>query len=242
MFLSKKSLEAKLREAERRKRELEKAQSLGWIEGDPYTAKEIVALHEIHCSLVEEHVFRYSPGGALWQFSQGHVAELSFAPVLRMVDNAFREIPGQTRDGFHNLLERIGAHMAIAIRDNNAELFHQLHVVLSYRRAGKRLSEIPLKQLSPKNKRGRKASCVDLSRLFPLALMDITATRLSGYGRSRSVVIKEKITRAEITEHIKGYGGTISDTGLSRWITKFKFGAFMAEQPIALKPRKSANK
>jgi hypothetical protein len=241
MFFSKKESKEETRMrlmlAELKKREVEKATLLGWNEGDPYTAKEIVELHEIHCSLAKEHVFNYAPGGALWQFSHGRIADLSIAPLLRMVDDALREDSSEIVDS-QDLLKRIGAHAAVAILDNNAEFFYQLHVVLSYRRDGKDLSDVPLKELRVKSGRGRKPSRIDLSRTFPLALMEATCHRLDGYSVAEKRT-RLRISRQELKKGVRKWGGTVGESELSRWITKFKFGRFMAEQPIARKRRKN---
>lgn len=222
------------------KRQLEKAKSLGWIDGDPYSPKEIVALHEIHCSLVTDHFLTYAPGGAIWQAIQGHVADLSISPILRIADDVYRAESSISEPEISELLQHIGAHMAVAIRDNNAELFYQLHMILSYRRDGKSLSELTLKDLGIKSGRGRKPSPIDLSRLFPIALARVTGNRLEGY-QFEGEGTKERISRAEIIKDVKQRGGTISESELSRWITKFKFGSYMAEQPIAQKRRKKPN-
>jgi hypothetical protein len=130
--------------------------------------------------------------------------------------------------------------MAVAIRDNDADLFHQLSVILSYRRDGKKLSEISFKELRVRKKPGRKPSTVDLSRTFPIALIKATGNRLESYYLEGERT-KEKITRAEIRREVIRWGGTISESEMSRWISKFKFGPFMAEQPIARKRREKTD-
>lgn len=227
--------------AEQTKLELEHAKELGWVEGDPYTAEEIVALHEIHSTLVRDHILNYAPGGAIWQSMLGHVADLSFAPVLRMVDDAFSESPRRQEQEFNELLKRIGAHMAVAISENNAELFHQIHVVLKHRREGKNLADLTPKDLGMKVGPGRKPSRLDLSRVIPLVLIRLTGNRLDGYSLDgeRS---KEKISRAEFANKVRERtGAKISEFELSRQITRFQFGQFMAEQVIAPKRPKKPN-
>lgn len=218
----------------------EKAKTLGWIEGDPYDANEIVALHGIHCSLVEDHFLSYAPGGAMWQALQGNVADLSAGTVFRMANDAIQAESSQSGPQLRKLLGGIGAHVAAAIRDNDAEFFYQLHMILSHRRDGKPLSDLKLKDLRIKSGPGRKPSTIDLSRLFPIALARITGNRLEGY-QFEDEATKERISRAEIIKCVKQGGGTISDSELSRWITKFNFGSYMAEQPIAQKRRKRSN-
>lgn len=237
MALTKKGFEARRQLAETRKRKLEKAKSLGWAEGDPYSAEEIIALHDKHCLLVRDHVLNYAPGGALWQRIQGHVADLSWAPVLRMVDDAFDESRANSEEAFNDLLKRIGAYIALAIRDDNAELFHQIHVVLKHRRDGKDLRELKPKDLGIKAKRGRKPSTYDLSRIFPIALADVTGARLKDYPPLEQFT-KERISRAEVKAVVANLGGTISESELSRQLKAFEFSRFMAEQPIARKRSK----
>lgn len=238
MAFTKQGILAKIHSAKNKKRQLEEAKALGWTEGDPYSAKEIIELHDKHCLLIRDHHHNYAPGGAFWQRMQGHVADLSCAPVIRMVDDAFDEVPAKSESDFLELMNRIGARMAIAIRDNDAELFFQLHEVLKCRRDGKDLSELKPKDLALQLKPGRKPSVYDLSRVFPLALVSVIGVRLRGYSPIEQLS-KERISRAEITKEVNKFGATISEGELSRWINKFDFAPFMAEQPIARKrPKK----
>lgn len=237
MFIGRKAIQAKAQLAELKKREFEKANLLGWVDGDPYSAKEIVELGEKHSLLVRDHYFNYAPGGAHWQMTQGHVANLEFAPVLRMVDDAFAEPSILTADQFHDLMKRIGAHMAIAIRDNEESYFEQLATVLRWRSEGKNLADLKPKELNLQLGPGRKQTPLDLSRVFPLALVAVSGRRLLPYAL-KDEYTRDRIARAEIIKKVSEYGSTISQPELSRWIKKFEFAPFMAEQPIAQKASK----
>ena len=97
--------------------------------------------------MVDAHVFTYAPGGAIWQYNQGLVADLQFTPVLRMVDDGFRESPSRTKSELDELLARIGAHMAMALQQNDADYFRRLAVVLKARKDGRTLSSLTRSEL-----------------------------------------------------------------------------------------------
>jgi len=238
MAFTKGGLEAKMKLAEINKRELDKAKSLGWVNGDPYSAKEILALHERHCSLVCDHMLTYKPGGAFWQNVQGHVADLEISPLLRMVDEAFKEPSIISVPHFHDLMKRIGATVALAASSNDTDFFKQLALVIEKRANGESLTEIKPKDLNLKNGRGRKKTPLDLSRLFPLALIRVSGRRLKAYALEDEYR-KDHVTRDEIVTLIQMRGATISASEFSRWINRFDFAPFMAEQPIARKKPKT---
>ncbi|MDA7921295.1 hypothetical protein N9B73_06015 [Verrucomicrobiales bacterium] len=238
MALTKKGIAAKVQLAEIKKRELEKAKSLGWAEDNSYSAKEIIALHEKHCSLVCDHILTYKQGGAHWQLMEGHVADLAISPVLRMVDDAFREPSILSVPQFHDLMKRIGVNVALAVNSNDAEFFHQLALVIEKRANGGSLTDLKPKDLGLKASRGRKKTPLDLSRVFPLSLVRVIGRRLRTYA-SEGEYRADRVTRQEICDQVQTYGATISESELSRWIKRFEFSQFMEEQPIAQKrPKK----
>ena len=203
-----------------------------------YSTDELVELRQIHYSLVEEHVFNNGPGGAIWQCNHGLVADLSFAPVLRMVDDGFREGLERTKAELDELLVRIGAHTAQAVHQNDVDYFRRLAVVLEARKQGRGLSTLTRKELLLPSRRGRGKTPHDLSRAFPVALIELTRIRLEPHAKPKELTTA-RITRDELKRCVRTRGGTISEQELSRWITAFDFGRFMAEQPIARKPSKT---
>lgn len=203
----------------------------------PYSADELEDLFEFHCQLVQLHVFNYATGGALWQSQQGAVADLPFAPVLRMVNDYFDESSSLSEADRRDLLTRTGAHMATAINANDADYFRRLAVVLEARKEGRALTSLSRRDLLLPARRGRAKTPHDLSRVFPLSLYDATRTRLKSFADAGELT-SARVTRDELKRIVRANGGTISEQELSRQITNFKFGRFMAEQPIALKPPK----
>lgn len=216
-----------------------------------YTAEELAELTLIHFKLVDEEVFDYKTSGAMWQTLQGKVADEPFGHVLRMVDDLFgrnqelskldvRSLVESGDSIVHTFVHLIGAHLAISIRDNDARYFKSLAVVLDARRKGIKLSKLTNKDLFRKTGRGRSKTPLDLSRVFPLVLIEATGSRakmLNGeafFGEFTDT----KIRREELKKAVKNWGATISESELSRWIKKFSFGQFMAEQPIARKRQK----
>lgn len=110
------------------------------------------------------------------------------------------------------------------------------------------LYPIKYDELGIKKKRGRAKTAHDLGTVFPLALGKVIFERehwvdiLTGYQRPKDCPNNgynlRKITRGEVMKAVRDYGGSIEEGSLSRWLTRFKFNRFMAEQPIALKPQK----
>jgi hypothetical protein len=203
-----------------------------------YSTDELAELRKIHYSLVEEHVFNDRPGGAIWQCNQGHVADLPLAPVLRMVDSGFQEGRWWSNSELDALLGKIGAHAAKAIHENDADYFRRLAVILEARKEGRDLSTLTRGELLLPPRRGRAKTPRDLSRAFPVALIELTRIRLEPHATPEELTTA-RITRDELKRCVRAKGGTISEQELSRWISAFNFGRFMAEQPIARKPRKS---
>jgi hypothetical protein len=213
---------------------------------DRYSTQELSELQEIHCELVRTEVFNYAEGGSLWRRLHGIVADTPVSPLLRMTDDALgMHDPGLSSESQRYLLTKIGAHMVFPIRDNNAEFFDLLAVVLRARRKNRPLTSLTANELGLRRAKGRKATPLDLSRAFPLALLNVTMNRSSDHAPKGKFTDK-KVTRTELLkaiQHEQMMSGLtspppISESELSRWIAKHDFGRFMAEQPIARKSPK----
>lgn len=199
----------------------------------PYSIDELAELRDVHYQLVDTHVFNYRPGGAVWQRNHGLLADLSFAPVLRIVELEMGEGVTRTKAEIDELLLKIGAYTALAVQQNNADDIRRLAVVLEARRQGRSLASLTREELFLPPRRGRPATPHDLSRAFPLALIEVTRRRLAPHAKPDERT-DARITRGELKNLV-----SISEQELSRWISKFNFGKYMAEQPIARKPRKT---
>lgn len=212
-----------------------------------YTQSELAELTEIHCELVRTEILNYDEGGALWRRLQGLVADLPASPLLRMADDALAiEAPKLSLEDQRYVLTKIGAHVAFPIQENDAEFFEQLAVVLRARREKRPLCNLTAKELGIQRSRGRKPKPVDLSRAFPLALLELTMKRSKAHA-IESEFTDLKISRHELLAAIQSErtkAGLIGKTDicefeLSRWISAFNFQRFMAEQPIARKRLKA---
>jgi len=211
-----------------------------------YDETELVQLHEIHCELVRTEMLNYGQGGSIWRRLHGVVAYTPVSPLLRMTDDAFG-IHGINPSPEHlaYLWKKLGCHLAFAIKENDAELFDQLAVVARARQAERSIHSITAKELKIRRTRGRKPMSFDLSRAFPLALMNVTMRRSRDHAPDGEFT-DIKISRSELLQAIQEEqrkSGVrtppqISQTELSRWIADHKFQPFMAEQPIALKSLK----
>jgi hypothetical protein len=121
-----------------------------------------------------------------------------------------------------------------------------MSVILKARAEGRPLKELSAKELGIKQTKGRKRKPIDLSRAFPLALFNATLKR-NRDDAPAGMWTDSKITRDELLSLIQDEQKKaglkkpppISKPELSRWIAKFNFGEFMAEQPIARKARKT---
>ena len=204
----------------------------------PYSPEELAELREIHYALVGKHVFNYRPGGAIWQRLHGAVADLPLDPVLRMVEDAYRDQLHRTKSELDDLLSQLGMLLAVAIRDNDADYFRRLAVVLDTRKEGLKIASLTRKELLLPPKRGRAKMPRDLSRAFPVALIKVTGNRFEVHAFPGEFTLA-RVTRSELKRQLVDDGATISEQELSRWLSRFNFGRFMAEQPIARKPRKT---
>lgn len=210
-----------------------------------YSNDELARLREIHCEIVRDHILNYAKGGAIWQRTQGIVADVPAGVVLRIADDAMDESQMRTKDAIRDLFTHIGAYIAPCIQQNDAAFFEQMGIILKARAEGRPLKELTAKELGIKQAKGRKRKPIDLSRAFPLALFNATLMRSRDHAAA-GMWTDSKITRDEllglIQDEQKKAGlkkpPRISKPELSRWITKFNFGEFMAEQPIARKARK----
>lgn len=208
-----------------------------------YNEEELSLLREICCKLAGTEIFNYSEGGSLWRRLHGLVADTPISPLLRMTDDVLAthgmELPS---DAQTNVLKKLGVHLAFSIRDNDAELFEQLAIVLRARRENRPIHSLKARELRIRQGPGRKPAMLDLSRAFPLALLGVTMRRSRDHAQAGEFT-DEKITRTELLKAIQREQqnsgmktpSEISQSELSRWISAFNFQRFMAEQPIAHK-------
>lgn len=211
-----------------------------------YDETELVRLREIHCELVRTEMLNYGQGGSIWRRLHGVAADTPVSPLLRMTDDAFgMHGINPSPENLDYLWKKLGCHLALAINENDAELFDQLAVVARARRAKRPIHSITAKELRMRRTKGRKPMSFDLSRAFPLALMNVTMRRSRDHAPDGEFT-DIKISRSELLRAIQNEqrkSGVckppqISETELSRWIAHYKFQPFLAEQPIARKSAK----
>lgn len=207
-----------------------------------YSDTELARLGDYHQQLIQEHLLTYSQDAAFWQYKWGHFASHDFSIVLRMVADLFEDPSPSGGEKALHLYKKIASHLSTAIEENNADYFRAVAVVLEARKAGRPLAGLSRKDLFLPTPRGRPEKERTLSRIFPVALMRLSGSRVPlhpGSAESYAGVLNtRKITRHEIVEELRKDGVSISTSTLSRQLSRFKFNEFMAEQPIARKSPK----
>jgi hypothetical protein len=203
-----------------------------------YTEQELGDL----CKYYWDHLTRTldddEDGDILHQYKWGHVASIAAAVLLELAPNT-RDTESGGRFLRIQELKQIGEWVAHAINRNNFEAFDQLAKALRVRAKTGDFKSATRKQLGLPSRRGRGKTPQDLSVVFPMALYSAVFSRMGGRpdGVKRDC---RRITRKELKDYVKRRGVTISESELSRWIARMKFGRFMAEQPIARKRAKKA--
>lgn len=200
-----------------------------------YSDEELAELREFFLVLYYEHVENYNVGGALWQREYGNVADHPIIALLRMLADYFAVPSPLTLSQKNEFLLRIGARVGKAIQNNDGDFFRALGIVLDARKTGRDLRDISRAELFLPTRRGRGTTALDLSRIFPLALLNLCARRLEWYYITGRQNTDERISRAEIISEIKSFGGTIAQSELSRWLKRTGFSKFVIEQPVTKK-------
>jgi hypothetical protein len=182
-------------------------------------------LQAFHLEFVKKPMMR-----AIMMRKYGTVAELPHASLLDDVRTIFLGLPEPFRPD--DVLQRIGQTLADRIQQNDAEFFQSLSIILRTRRMGQSVSSIPRKKLCPSTGRGRKSTPHDLSVAVPWAVHRILWRRNRYFMHE---CLGNCISRDELKIEIafeQGEGGLaeptlISETELSRWITKMGIEKFM---------------
>ncbi len=203
-----------------------------------YTETELAELLETHYGLVERHALTHAPDAALWRQLHGHIADYPAGLALRIAWEALNDSPHRSNSELTELLAKLGAFTAQAIQESDSIFFRQIAVVIAAKKEGRSSASLSRKELFLPRKRGRPQTPHDLSRVFPMALLKLTGRRFAKHAENGKFT-PARITRRELMKQVREDGGTISEQELSRQLSLFDFGRFMAEQPIARKPTKS---
>lgn len=201
------------------------------VSKDELSAEELTQIWEFHCNLVGENILTYAAGGALWQKLEGLVADLPIGPLLRMVEDIVNDTPPiLSEEERAKLVTWIGKRVVVAMKSTDAEFFLQLGTVLKARREGRSFASLTAKELGIARRRGRKPQGADLSRVFPLAVIKVTMRRNQTAAAAEDEFTRKRITRNELLLAIRALQGVkfvISDSELSRWITRYGLNPFM---------------
>ena len=206
--------------------------------GDELSDQERAQLREINCALVGEHILAYATGGALWQRREGLVADLPVGPLLRMVEDVTGGSALNAKERA-DIVSWIGERFIRAVRGTDADFFLQIGRVLKARREGRDLATVTAKELGLLRRRGRKPQGFDLSRVFPLAVIGVTMPRHE-ISAAPGEFTKKRISRNELLIAIRNLQGAkfvISESELSRWITRYGLNPFMERPSCAKIPR-----
>lgn len=206
-----------------------------------YSENELLNLYELHCNLVKNEILNYTPG-ANGRLLYGLTGELEASILIRLSEDACNAGDDSlSKEVAFFALKKLGAHIAIIIKENDDQKLEQLCVILRARKKGRPLHTLTANELKISQGRGRKAKRSDLSRAFPLALIDVTQLRSQSHSGEKFT--RAKITRSELLAAIQknqifaemDNPPKISEGELSRWIAEYDFQSFLDEQPIARK-------
>lgn len=200
---------------------------------EEYSDTELSSLREAHYRIIDSHVFTSAPGAAAWQRLHGNVADAAFGYFFRY---SFREGDPSLKfpEAPEKLLSAIGTTCVDAILRRDSNFFRGLAASVEAIKDGRKLSTLTRRELFLPPKKGRNKSPNDLSRVFPIALSEASRRRLIGHSEPPELS-RRRITRGELMAIVRSFGGTISEGELSRWLARFQFSQYMAEQPIARK-------